>query len=213
MVAPQGDSNMMRVTLLVFCLALFAAPALADTKAPTGIAGFSIGADIKEYKAKVDMAEADKEFFRPCLSQAPINPMPGYRSGYLSYGTCQNPGMVVRIKLNYEDDSLDFFNKVLEALKGQYGDPDEWRGNAFGTLRTWKWSMTSEVGDDISLILMYYQGDDGAYTKGNSIRINAYNRIVAEEECYKAKGGDKQAKEDRAASLKKIKDFNWYLPN
>lgn len=204
---------MMRVTLLVFCLALFAAPALADMKAPTGIAGFSIGADIAKYKTKVNMAEADKEFFRPYLSQAPINPMPGYRSGYLSYGNCKNVGQVVRIKLSYEDDSLEFFNKVLEALKGKYGDPDEWRGNAFGTLRTWKWSMASESGDDISLILMYYQGDDGAYTTGNSIRINAYNRIVAEEECYKAKGGDNQAAKNKAESLEKVKDFNWFLPN
>ncbi len=204
---------MLRVTLLIFCLALFPSTALADAKAPTDIAGFSIGADIKDYKAKVDLAEADKEFFRPYLSQAPINPMPGYRSGYLSYGTCKNPGLVVRIKLNYEDDSLDFFNKVLAALKDKYGDPDEWRGNAFGTLRTWKWSMTSEAGDDISLILMYYQGDDGAYTKGNSIRINAYNRIVAEEECFKAKGGESQAAKDKAESLEKVKDFSWFLPN
>ena len=204
---------MKRVMLLVFCLTLFAAPALADKKAPTDIAGFSLGADIKEYKGKVDMSEADKEFFRPYLSQTPVNPMPGFRSGYLSYGTCKNPGMVVRIKLNYDDDSLDFFNKVLEALKKKYGDPDEWRGNPFGTLRTWKWSMPSEAGDDISLILMYYQGDDGAYTKGNSIRINAWNRIVAEEECFKAKGGDKQTKEDKEAAIEKVKDFSWYLPN
>ncbi len=203
---------MLRALVLVLCLTLFPAAALADAKAPTGIAGFDLGVNIKQYKGKVELAEADKEFFRPYLDVVPVNPLPGFRSGYLSYGLCKSKGEVLRIKLNYEDSSLEFYEKLLAALKKKYGDPAEWRGNAFGTLRTWKWSLTSEKGDDISLILMYYQGDDGAYTRGNSIRINAWSKIEAEEACYKEKDKTADAAPQDISS-KPAPDFNWYLPN
>ena len=41
------------------------------------------------------------------------------------------------------------------ALEKRYGEPKEWRGNAFGTLRTWKWSLKSADGQPVSLILMW----------------------------------------------------------
>jgi len=202
---------MLRAMVIALCLALSPAAALADAKAPVGIAGFELGAPIDSYKGKAELAESDKEFFRPYLGVVPIKPLPGFRSGYLSYGLCKAPNEVLRIKLNYADSSLAFYEKLLAALKKKYGDPAEWRGNAFGTLRTWKWSLKSEKGDDISLILMYYQGDDGAYTQGNSIRIGDWTRIAAEEACYKEKGGtEKSAPEDAAGA---VKDFDWYLPN
>jgi len=202
---------MLRALVFACILTLVPVAVMADAKAPTGIAGFEIGVDIKEYKGKADLAEADKEFFRPYLEVVPVNPLPGYRSGYLSYGLCKAKGKTLRIKLNYEDSSLAFYEKLLTALKEKYGEPSEWRGNAFGTLRTWKWSLASEKGDDVSLILMYYQGDDGAYTKGNSIRISSTGAIEAEEACYKAKGkAEPDAAKNAAAP---VKDFNWYLPN
>ena len=203
----------MKKLLFMFVLLFMAASHVSGAaKAPTEIAGFKIGVNVHEYADKILAGEADKDFFRPFLEVVPIRPLPGYRSGYLYYGDCANPGQVFRIKLNYEDGSLDFYEKLLEALKQKYGEPSEWRGNAFGTLRTWKWSLEAEAGESISLILMYYQGDDGAYTRGNSIRLNAPERIASEEDCWERKAEHHADKREKEKAKNTPVKFDWFLP-
>jgi hypothetical protein len=155
---------------------------------PMELAGIRLGQSVDTLKDKLLPGNVDRAFNRPALGIMPVAPVAGFRSGYVDYGLCAAPGRIVRIKMNYADDSLDFFKQVLEALKKRYGEPKEWRGNPFGTLRTWKWSLKAEGGQPISIILMHYEGEDGTFTDGNSIRIAATEMVHEETECHAGKG-------------------------
>lgn len=200
----------------VFCLALVlglvGGPALA-AEAPMELAGIRLGETVAEAGAKLRPAGTGRECRQSGLAMAPVAPVAGYRSGYVDYGQCAKPGRIVRIKMHYADDSLEFFNKILTVLQKRYGEPTQWRGNAFGTLRTWKWSLTAANGTRISLILMHYAGDDGTFTQGNSIRIAASDFIRQEQHCQETKDATERGTPSlEAAKSKPPKDLNWFLP-
>ncbi|KHK02747.1 hypothetical protein [Desulfovibrio sp. TomC] len=180
---------------------------------PDSLAGVKLGLTVEEQSAKLLSSEADRAFHRPYLGVMPVAALKGYRSGYVDYGLCAAKGRVVRVKMNYGDDSLEFFNRILEALTKRYGEPKEWRGNAFGTLRTWKWSLQSKAVGPVSLILMHYVGDDGAFTDGNSIRIAATDLVRAEEVCHTgpADGKKGQSLPTDGTSIDDL-GLDWYLP-
>jgi hypothetical protein len=154
---------------------------------PRELAGLRLGADIKDFAGKIEMSASDIDLDRRYLSTRAMTPLPGFRSGYVTSGLCAQPGRIVRIKMNYEDDSMAFYEKVLAELKKRYGEPQQWRGNPFGTLRIWKWSLASKELGDISVILQRYSGDDDTFTKGNSIRISATDLFTEEDGCWRKK--------------------------
>ena len=51
------------------------------------------------------------------FQEVEIKPVEGFKSGLIGYGTCQKPGLIVRIKLKYEDSSKSFFKKLLELIQ------------------------------------------------------------------------------------------------
>lgn len=194
-------------------LLVLAAPALVRAgNGPMELAGIRLGQSVDALSGKLVHSEVDPSPYRPSVGIAAVAPLPGYRSGYVDVGLCANPGHVVRIKMNYADGSLAFYEKLLEALKKRYGEPKEWRGNAFGTLRTWKWSLRGPANEPVSVILMHYDGEDGAFTDGNSIRISATDMVRQEERCQAARskaGGATSADRDMdAESL----GLDWFLP-
>lgn len=198
---------------LVLVPILAAAPRLSGAGAPppVEIAGIRLGANISEYADRVHSDSAERDFSRPYLDTVRLLPPAGFRGGYLDYGDCAHKGRVARIKLTYADGSLEFFNRLLAALKARHGEPLEWRGNPFGTLRTWKWGFKTPEGRELSLIIMHYAGDDGAYTEGNSIRLADRTAIAEEEACLRAKGGlPVGGKSFRQSG--EVKDFEWFLP-
>ena len=208
--AGPGRAALAVVLALVFGLAALEARA-AD--GPDALVGISLGRTVEEQAAKLVPTDADRMFHRPALGVMPVAALKGYRSGYVDYGLCAAKGRVVRVKMNYSDDSLEFFNRILEALKKRYGEPKEWRGNAFGTLRTWKWSLKSKNVGPVSLILMHYAGDDGAFTDGNSIRIAATDLIHAEEACGVTPTAGKKGEELPAdGSGIDALGLDWFLP-
>ncbi|KUG29788.1 hypothetical protein ASZ90_000319 [hydrocarbon metagenome] len=200
----------MRIWIVLAALLAFPGAALASGKAPLELAGLRLGGDIAQYAQFVNADSATKGFFRPHLEMVSLKAREGLRSAYADYGTCQNKGRIVRVKVNYSDGSLAFFEKVLTELKKRYGNPEDWRGNPFGTLRAWKWSIASG-NDRISMVLMYYAGDDGEYTEGNSLRITSRNMVEEEDRCY---AGRKESGEP-AMELRKpadVSELDWLLP-
>ncbi|MHC1711484.1 MAG: hypothetical protein AB9872_04950 [Solidesulfovibrio sp.] len=199
--------------LLVFFSAVATTGVALAADGPMELAGIRLGQTVDENKDKLLTDNTDRLIYRPYLGIMPVAPVAGFRSGYVDYGLCAAAGRIVRVKMNYADDSLDFFKLVLEALKKRYGEPKEWRGNAFGTLRTWKWSLKAANGQAVSLILMHYAGDDGAFTDGNSIRVAATDLVREEEACYAAKDGQSKGRDDKklAADLKSL-GLEWFLP-
>jgi len=176
-----------KTAALTAILLLAASIACLAHDAPLELAGIRLGMSIKDYPDKVATKEADSDLDRQYLSTMALMPIPGYRSGYVTSGTCDTPGRIVRIKMNYDDDSMAFYEKLLSALKSRYGEPKQWRGNPFGTLRIWKWSLKDQTLGDISIILQRYSGDDDSFTKGNSIRIAATGLLEKEHVCYRKK--------------------------
>ena len=168
-------------------LVLAAATVCLAQSAPREIAGLRLGTDIKAYSEKIDTKRTEVEMDQPYLTTVMLNPVPGFRSGYVTYGNCASPGRIARIKMNYDDDSEEFYKKLLAALTKSYGEPQQWRGNPFGSLRIWKWSLKDQNLGDISVILQYYSGDDDSFTKGNSIRIAATDILQQESICYREK--------------------------
>jgi hypothetical protein len=200
--------------ILALLLVLGLPRAALAAEGPLELAGIRLGESVDAFKDKLLTDKVDKAFLRPYLGIMPMVPVPGYRSGYVDFGQCAKPGRIVRIKMNYVDDSLTFFNRILEALKKRYGEPAQWRGNAFGTLRTWKWSLTAPGGQHVSLILMHYEGEDGAFTEGNSIRIAATDMVREEEHCHAVQSETAKGRSDakkEGADLKAL-GLDWFLP-
>lgn len=206
---------MLRAFFAGLCLALLlgfcAGPAAAQAKAPMELAGFVLGSDVAKYKDKIYSESKVPVWGQEHLHRAQLKPMQGFRSGYLTYGTCAVPGRILRIKVSYEDESLDFFNTLLDALKARYGKNPEWRGDAFGTLRVWKWAVSDAGGQSVSIILEYYSGDDGSHTPGNSLRISVPGWMDEEAACYKAKGSPEPEKQKVQAKEKKL-GLDYFLP-
>ena len=202
------------VAAVVVALGIFSARPVRAADAPLELAGIRLGQSVDELADKLVATEGDRAFLRPYLGVVPVAPVPGFRSGYVDFGLCSAHRRIVRIKMNYADDSLEFFGRVMEALKKRYGEPKEWRGNAFGTLRTWKWSLKTADGRPVSLILMHYAGDDGAFTEGNSIRIAATDLVHAEQQCQAAKDSRQKAAPEGTPGARTPEALgpDWFLP-
>ncbi|WP_152512917.1 hypothetical protein [Desulfovibrio sp. X2] len=198
----------------LFCAALLALLLLPGAalaaRAPSGMAGIRLGDKIDSVADKVLMSTAMRMWGQEYLSRVDIAPLPGFRSGYVSYGDCLHPGRIVRMKFNYEDGSRGFFDKLLAALKARYGSNPQWRGDAFGTLRVWKWSLKRPDGTRVSLILENYSGDDDSYSRGTSIRLSVPEWIDEEAGCWqkKAAAAASSAPSDSGAG----RSLDWYLP-
>lgn len=193
-----------------FWLSPLAAPVCLAQSAPLEIAGFRLGSDVKANAQAIDEGRTEVDINRRYLTTVLTKPVPGYRSGYVTFGNCAAPGRIARIKMNYENDSREFYEKLLAALKKRYGEPQQWRGNPFGTLRIWKWSLKDKALGDISIILQHYSGEDDSFTKGNSIRIAAVDVLEQERDCWRAKNPEKRIQAPAAPSPQH--GIEYYLP-
>ena len=204
----------MKLRLLFLLVCLLFLPGVSWADAPKSIAGIGLGANVDQLADKVDMSSAIPLWRSEYLSKVSLKPIEGFRSGYVVYGNCKNKGQVVRIKLSYEDESNEFYNRLHSELTKKYGKPAEWRGNPFGTLKIWKWSVKDSNKDSIGIILERYEGEDDSFTPGNSIRLTNGTRMEEEKACLEAseKSDDKGEVARRAAASAATKDLSPYLP-
>ncbi len=181
-------------------------------EAPKSIASITLGAMITEVQDKVDLASAVPLGGANFLMRAPLKPIMGFESGYVVYGNCKEKGRIVRIKVKYENDDESFYNEVLSALKHRYGKPAEWRGNPFGTLKIWKWTLRDASRHSIGVQLQRYEGDDDAFTPGNSLKITHSDYLEEEKACYDRTRKDAKRASQSSAAKGKL-DFESYLPH
>lgn len=200
----------MKTPALVLLVVLALCGQVLAHDAPQELAGLRLGADIKDYPGKIEMAAADIDLDRQYLSTRALKPVAGFRSGYVTSGTCAQHGRIARIKMNYDDDSMAFYEKLLAVMKQRYGEPQQWRGNPFGTLRIWKWSLKDSGLGDISVILQRYSGEDDSFTKGNSIRIAANGLLDEEADCWRKKHPEEKI--EKPAPPAKPLDLEYFLP-
>ncbi|ROR01669.1 hypothetical protein [Desulfosoma caldarium] len=169
----------------------------AQPPPPREIAGYRLGTHIQEYGNRI---AANRDYvvrLRPYLREAAVSVPEGFQSGYVIYGTCDAPGTIVRIKVKYEEDSRDFFDKLLEAVKSRYGAPTQYVGDPFQAYVAWRWNFDISNDEEITMILSHYDGDDEEHTQGNAIKLTLKSRMMREAQCYRAQ----QEKERRRGRL------------
>jgi hypothetical protein len=201
------------VLLLGFWGLLTLAPAAAAEAPPVEIAGFALGADRAQVQARLKPETALAIRFAEHLEEVETQPLPGFKSGLITFGTCAGPGRVVRIKLKYADSSRAFFDALLTRLEARFGKPDEWQGDPFHVVIAWKWSFTDAAGRRFTLNLQH-NTRDAEEKLGNAIKLTAISAIEAEADCFAERFPDFRRGDPGAAGSKagKAQDWDWLLP-
>ena len=199
---------------VVVAIFLLAPTYVYADKAPKQIAGLVLGDQIATFVDLVRMETAAPLRDRKYLREAKIREIDGYRSGTVSFGNCNKPGQIVRIKLKYEYSDKKFYNELLDQFKKKFGEPDEWRGDPFHVIIAWKWSFTDEDNNKISLILQHSRDED--YKWGNSIKFTNNTLLEQEQNCYQTKhqgkSGSKKGKPSSKRKKLKPKDYQRFIP-
>ena len=193
---------------------LFPNYASAD-KAPSTIAGITLGDQISRF---VDLVQMDSSIVlrdRQYLREVRIRDIDGYKSGTVDIGTCSKPGQIVRIKLKYEYEDKNFFDQLLERFKKNFGEPDEWRGDPFHVIIAWKWSFRNEKGNSVSLTLQHSRDEE--YKWGNSVKLTNTTLMEQEQLCYEKKNHETAGSEETKPTLKESelseKDYQRFIPH
>jgi hypothetical protein len=183
-------------------------------KAPRQIAGLVLGGQISAFVDLVRMETATPLRDRKYLREARIREIDGYKTGTVSFGNCNKPGQIVRIKLKYEYSDKKFYNELLDQFKKKFGEPDEWRGDPFHVIIAWKWSFTDEDNNKISLILQHSRDEE--YKWGNSVKFSNTTLLEQERMCYQkkhqGKSGSKKGKPSSKRKKLKPKDYQRFIP-
>jgi hypothetical protein len=200
-------------SILVTIFFLFPNSVSAD-KAPRQIAGLVLGGQIATFVDLVRMETATPLRDRQYLREVSVGEIDGYRSGTVSFGNCNTPGQIVRIKLKYEYSDKKFYNELLTQFKKRFGEPDEWRGDPFHVIIAWKWSFTDKDSNKISLTLQHSRDED--YKWGNSVKFTNNTLLEQELNCYQKKHPGKSDSQKSKASAKKRKlkekDYQRFVP-
>lgn len=198
---------------LVVCALLF--PALSSAEAPQQIAGIRLGAGIDQYGDLVRMESSLPVRHMEYLSEVELKPpFEGYRSGYIFFGNCDKPGRIAKIKLKYDRDDKEFFDELVQRFKRKFGEPDQYRGDAFRAFIAWKWSFKDKNNNKISLILQHNSADVEEYTQGNSVKLSATTFIEKEAVCYEQKNPEAKRTQGPKAVKKSREqiDYQRFIP-
>jgi hypothetical protein len=155
-------------------------------EAPLSVAGFTLGRPIEEFADRLYPQTAMPIRYMESMQEAEIKPVPGLKSGFVTYGTCRKPESILRIKLKYADGSVEFFEELLKRIKSRFGDPGEYQGDPFRVFISWKWSFTDRHKNRISLTLQHNELDEDEKI-GNAIKLTLLNQLEEESRCFEQK--------------------------
>lgn len=144
---------------------------------PHEVGGFVLGSNVTDYP--------DIEYSN-FLKEVVVYDWNGFEKGIISYGICEFPGEIVKIKLKYADSSKSFFETLLKKYKEKYGKPDEWKGDSFGILHIWKWKFVDKEKNQINLILQHNTRNPNENI-GNMVKLYLPDRIALEQLCFTKK--------------------------
>lgn len=185
---------MKKILLFIAILALFEVAGICLAgDAPHQVGVFVLNRDIADFKDYVIMETALPIRYMENIEEVEIKPIKGFKSGYIAYATCAAAGHIVRIKLKYQDSSKNFFENLLKQVKKKYGEPDDYLGDPFHILIAWKWSLTDNDGNRISLTLQH-NAQDPEQKMGNAVKLTMTNLLEEDQRCYKIKALDHREK-------------------
>ncbi len=174
----------MKKTTCFFFAVLILLPGLCRAdEAPHEIAGFVLGTDIAAFQHQLNQKTKMPIRFAEYIHEVEILPVKGFKSGLVSYGTCRTPGRILRIKLKFVNDSSTFYKKLLERYEKRFGEPDDWKGDPFHVVISWKWSFTDSQGNRISMVLQHNVKDTDEKI-GNTLKLTMHEAIEDERLCF-----------------------------
>lgn len=201
--------------VLAVILVSVTGPCAAAGAVPYGVAGVVLDRDIGEFEDRLTPDPPVTVRFQEYLQEVELRPITGVKRAVVAYGTCANPGRVVRIKVKYADSSKEFYNNLLKRFKRRFGEPSEWRGDPFHVLIAWKWSFTDTAGKRISLTLQH-NTKDLEEKMGNAVKMNFSNGLEAEQQCAEAQeaaaGANGGAQTETAADASQKLDWELLIP-
>lgn len=197
--------------LLLLLSFFFLADICLAENTPYQIAGFRLGADIQDFKEKLQEGSALPIRHMESVKEMEIVPTRLYKSGLVAYSGCDAPGKVIRIKLKYAEASREFYEQLLERFKRRFGEPAEWRGDPFRVVLAWKWSFQDDRGNRISLILQHNTED--RYEKmGNAVKLTQTSQWEKELDCLEGRKPDRRRTEKEPVAFPKRPDpKDWEL--
>ena len=161
--------------------------------APHQIGVFDLNENISEFKDYVIMETALPIRHMENIEEVELKSMEGIKSGLIGYATCTAPGHIVRIKLKYRDPSKKFYEELLKRIKKKFGKPDQYQGDPFHIVISWKWSFIGKKNERITMTLQHNTMDTEEKV-GNSIKLTNRSLIEEDLKCYKAKALDQREK-------------------
>ena len=162
-------------------------------EAPRQIGVFALNQDISGLKDYVIMETALPIRHLENIEEVEIKSIKGIKSGLIAYATCAAPGHIVRIKLKYQDPSEKFYEELLKRIKKKFGKPDQYQGDPFHIVISWKWSFIGKKNERITMTLQHNSMDTEEKI-GNSIKLTNRSLIEEDLKCYKAKALDQRQK-------------------
>jgi len=182
----KREVAMKKKVIIVMVVLLLLVPGMTLAQAPNQVGGFVLNQNIKKFEDRVIMDTALPVRYAENIEEVEIKFTQGFKSGLIAYGTCDQPGHIVRIKLKYADSSKKFYKNLLKQLKKRFGEPDEYRGDAFKIVDAWKWSFVDPQNHKISLILQHNSKDEEE-KMGNSVKLTNTTLMEKDLLCYKNK--------------------------
>jgi len=141
---------------------------------PAMVGGFSLNTSVDDYNL-------DKHAHY--LDEIILFGIEGFKMAYITYGKCENPGKILRIKLKYEDQSYEFFEKLLWRYKQLFGKKPEFSGDVFGNVKTWRWTFMNDDNQRINLTLQHnLKVTDESV--GNMVILSLPEKVTVERECF-----------------------------
>jgi len=160
---------------IFFLHLLFLLPVTVSAKeVPREVGGFVLGSNVTDYP---DIEHSN------FLKEVVIYDWYGFDKGIISYGVCENPGEIVKIKFKYEDPSKKYFKLLLKKYKKKFGKPTQWKGDSFGILHIWKWKFVDENKNRVHLILQHNTKNPNENI-GNMVKLFYPDNIARELACF-----------------------------
>lgn len=170
--------------LILLLLAPLAAES-AESTVPSSAGGFSLNTKIDTYGVSG---------YENYLKEIILTDLDGFHKGFITYGTCQRPGEILRIKLKYRDRSNQFFEELLKKYRQSFGQKPKFVGDQFGNVRGWKWSFTNKDGQRVTLELQHNLKDSDE-SIGNMLKLSLPELMNEERLCFNEAHPEDQEKE------------------
>ena len=194
--------------MLLIVLTMIYFTGICSAQAPHGIAGFVLNKNINDYK---DIIRQNTELpirFMEFLREVEINNLEGFKSGLIVYGTCTEPGRIVKIKLKYANSTKKFYEALFKEFEKRFGEPNEWIGDPFHIVIAWKWSFKDKDGNRISLHLQH-NTKDMEEKLGNSVKLTMTSAIEEERRCFEKKHPETNDSDEKGGAGRRLKSGDW----